>query len=1223
MKIFLSILTTLVAFCSYGDIPTISMGAINGSSTLSSPTFYPVTNPLFSFPGTRVAETNFSGKTYAYSIGDTDPQGVMMPMKVAFNIDAQEFEVLCFGGYPYVMVYNPPNYTPITNALVSSMGQGYTWVRVQFSSKASRNIIFYLSGSQGNFIGGVNVQSGDTITTNTLGPRKTLEVLGDSYTEGYSQSDLNSRWLGGFAMQLERMFTNVDVISDGVGGTGYSWPGAAGAGTVNYLGRFWTDVVSNNPNYLLITGGLNDTAAGVPTNTFYNAVTNLFALSLANLPNTKIAVVGSWYAATYYAPFVPPSSNQLLYDALIGQAATNYGIPFIDAMREGWLNENNYSFYMGSDNIHPTIAGYTVIASNIMANLPSTFSALPVTSDIYNLYADGESYSTNQASATYTASPTSGALPLAVNFTYTGTNGTSFAWTFGDGGTSTSQNPAHSYTSAGNFSVKLVVNGTTANTEANLITVTNSSAQSSATFTASTTTGAAPLGINFTYTGTNGSSFAWSFGDGGTSTSQNPGHTYNSAGIYSVTLVVNGSTTNSESNLITVTNSSVQASAAFTATPTTGAASSPVNFYYTGTNGSLFEWTFGDGGSSTSQNPAHTYSSAGTYSVSLVVDANVTNTQPNLITITNNASGAGPAGISLNVTNYGAIGDATNCLVNCTSNSDVVTFPSAVPARYLGEQIILFNAGWAQYGTLSSGSSGVGWQDQVATITNISGTSVYMNLPASNTLTGTYCVIGHNNVASFLACNAKCGPGTNLYIPGLPNSITGVYLSIPTNSSGPYGDYCLLITNCGYTIYGDGSNIYNANGPDLMASGAWQFKYFGNVGTAAARGMYFDEWPPIGNNNLPLTIQNLTVDGGVQQGNTQYHGEYINQVDGGGWDTSHDAWLAWSSASLANIKNLVFNNVKVQHWRGEMLKSIDEPPSGGFTCENSTFYDGDATAVNFYPSSTYTNCLFNDTFQWFEIYQQHTTGPDNFINCVVTNISYNLAAVNGGAPFGPTLTVSGCTIWPWDQANGGGVNGFQLLPADNVIIESNNVTCPSAYGQSSFVIQTITGWQGTGPTSNILVYANSVTNCSELFQAGGGSGVYSAVDTMINSNIIVSASDYNGILYLMYDYGTTTNYSLFGNDCSRLINSSVLTFSGVGGSPFAMVGTNNIYWTRVSTTANAANALDYVNGSRFCISGPFTGTSTKYALTTTDGSQIPSGAEILITNGNSSSASVP
>jgi PKD repeat protein len=49
--------------------------------------------------------------------------------------------------------------------------------------------------------------------------------------------------------------------------------------------------------------------------------------------------------------------------------------------------------------------------------------------------------------------------------------------------------------------------------------------------------GAAPLTINFTNTSTGAfTSYLWQFGDGGTSTSANPSHTYSVAGTYTVTL---------------------------------------------------------------------------------------------------------------------------------------------------------------------------------------------------------------------------------------------------------------------------------------------------------------------------------------------------------------------------------------------------------------------------------------------------------------------------------------------------------------------------------------------------------------------------------------------------------------------------------------------------------------------------------------------------------------
>ena len=80
--------------------------------------------------------------------------------------------------------------------------------------------------------------------------------------------------------------------------------------------------------------------------------------------------------------------------------------------------------------------------------------------------------------ADFTASPLSGNLPLAVTFTDT-TNGgtpTAWAWTFGDGGTSSMENPTYSYGAAGTYTVALtatVAGSPYVNTKTNLITVTS------------------------------------------------------------------------------------------------------------------------------------------------------------------------------------------------------------------------------------------------------------------------------------------------------------------------------------------------------------------------------------------------------------------------------------------------------------------------------------------------------------------------------------------------------------------------------------------------------------------------------------------------------------------------------------------------------------------------------------------------------------------------------
>ncbi len=79
----------------------------------------------------------------------------------------------------------------------------------------------------------------------------------------------------------------------------------------------------------------------------------------------------------------------------------------------------------------------------------------------------------------------------------------------------------------------------------------------SANFTADVTSGDAPLTVNFTDQSTGPvTSWSWDFGDGNTSTAQNPSHVYNTAGTYTVALTVSSATcsnTMTKTNYITVT----------------------------------------------------------------------------------------------------------------------------------------------------------------------------------------------------------------------------------------------------------------------------------------------------------------------------------------------------------------------------------------------------------------------------------------------------------------------------------------------------------------------------------------------------------------------------------------------------------------------------------------------------------------------------------------------
>ena len=151
---------------------------------------------------------------------------------------------------------------------------------------------------------------------------------------------------------------------------------------------------------------------------------------------------------------------------------------------------------------------------------------------------------------------------------------------------------------------------------------------SDAGFSATPTSGFAPLEVSFLDQSTAPPSitaWAWDFGDSETSTEQNPTHTYQSAGTYTITLSIttaSGGDTETKPAYITV-NDTVPPSAAFSAAPTFGFSPLQVQFNDESVAGTAsitaWLWDFGDGESSTEQDPAHTYSIAGQYDVSLTV----------------------------------------------------------------------------------------------------------------------------------------------------------------------------------------------------------------------------------------------------------------------------------------------------------------------------------------------------------------------------------------------------------------------------------------------------------------------------------------------------------------------------------------------------------------------------------------------------------------------------
>ena len=240
-------------------------------------------------------------------------------------------------------------------------------------------------------------------------------------------------------------------------------------------------------------------------------------------------------------------------------------------------------------------------------------------------------------SADFTSGSQIGPAPLTVAFTATTENMTAppitYQWDFGDGsgkellGTTS---VSHVYTHTGHYTVSLVVTSGivpsqwVSVTKTDYIHVTNV-APTGVGFTYITSDppfNAAPLTVTFTSTATgNNLSYAWDFGDGGSSADINPVHTYTLADSYLVTLTISndgGSASHSDTVLVRPAKPSALFSAS---SSTTGPVPLAVQFQdeSTGLPALTYLWHFGDGGISTSVNPLHAYGTIGLYTVSLTV----------------------------------------------------------------------------------------------------------------------------------------------------------------------------------------------------------------------------------------------------------------------------------------------------------------------------------------------------------------------------------------------------------------------------------------------------------------------------------------------------------------------------------------------------------------------------------------------------------------------------
>jgi PKD repeat protein len=394
--------------------------------------------------------------------------------------------------------------------------------------------------------------------------------------------------------------------------------------------------------------------------------------------------------------------------------------------------------------------------------------------------------------ANFTASATSGVAPLALNFTNSSTGSiTSYAWNFGDGTSSTSQSPSHVYSAAGSYTVSLTVTGSGGSNTKTLANYINTTAPATSDTSPPTTPGTLAASV----AGTTAINLSWnastdnvgvtgylvercqglscrSFVQIATVT----GTTFSSTGLVggtSYTYRVRASDAagnfSGYSNTVTAMTTSAATSpvAVFSGSPTSGTAPLTVNFASSSTGTiTTYAWNFGDGTSSSAQNPSHVYSTAGVYTVSLTVSGSAGS---NTKTYTNYVTVAAPTVSGSLSGTWVATSNAAD--LTSVGSSDWVQWAQYVRHASGGGQIsnlAMLNGGIA--GNYSGDARTLKWSNGMPTLNGSSNSGMYVSgsgkgfqftVPADTSSRTLTIYVGMQNTSGTLTAQLSDGSAAN------------------------------------------------------------------------------------------------------------------------------------------------------------------------------------------------------------------------------------------------------------------------------------------------------------------------------------------------------------------------------------------------------------------------------------------------------------------------------
>ncbi len=379
----------------------------------------------------------------------------------------------------------------------------------------------------------------------------------------------------------------------------------------NVLGYRWD---FGDPN----SGSLNTSSQATPSHT-YNAVGTYMVTLQTQSPCCNWSKPDTFYV--HVLPILEPEVfiTATTTEICEGESITFGAVPYaggdsptFDWYHNGVPSGSGTSYTPALGNINNGDAVMVTMNSSYACPVPPNVSSDPITiiehqnpivdcSDVTDSYLGAET---------------------GFNPVVTGSAPFEYFWQFGEGGSSIEESPSHLYGSTGQYNASVEVTDTFGcSTTCDVLVDIILPPYVYAGFTMQQTPDCGSTEVTFTDTSHgNPTSWYWDFGDGsGFSTDQNPTYTFEGTGPYTVTLAASNGVFTDTVFRPNAVEPWLVPTAAFTASETEVCDSASVRFLDNSDHAAIWQWDFGDGGTSNLQNPGHDFNDPGTYTVQLTV----------------------------------------------------------------------------------------------------------------------------------------------------------------------------------------------------------------------------------------------------------------------------------------------------------------------------------------------------------------------------------------------------------------------------------------------------------------------------------------------------------------------------------------------------------------------------------------------------------------------------